>query len=454
LPVSDKVFLFFVALLSVIITGCSLPNPVQPTVEEEYKAERKLVQLQSCVDDEDYINAKFILIGLQKDFSHTNLYQTHSKRINEIANKIEKKTRGIKVEDRIEYFFVPSRLETNLWKEYMSRAERIVSRNKGRTGITVLRVIFEDEEVECPSVRADWESDSQIYIYRGGGYSNTGSFKSGDAVFVGSEFRRYDESDSNDKDIPVIGNVIIGGIYHYPTKLRVEIQKGKATAFGEIIVRSIPKEYRCNLIVKVKTEEGIKSTDAGVSLKVAGFYPGITEPVRDGCCLFESIGPGNYNVEIAPNNNIGSSSQPAVVVAGKTSEVTINAYRHRVIELDWRFRSSKEPNNCLSGRKLMKTKESWQPDEEWADVHYPVIRLGDWIDNTCRISPSNGNLMLVTTDKPFEEMDFPLNISSAFRDYPIKEGDIFLWRQDDRKEGFLEALIRIRKITPTGMTEE
>jgi len=453
----NKAFSFFAVFLLVIITGCVSPNPVQPTIEEEYKAQKKLLQLQSSVDDEDYMNARLVLSGLQKDFSHTNFYKEHSKRINELAGKIKKETKNIKVEDKIEYLFVPPRLETKLWKEYMSRAERTVSQNPGRTGIAVLRVSYEDEDIEPPSVRGDLGPNNELYILRGnGGYSPMGTFKSGDAVFIGSAgFWRYRASDSNDKNVSVTGNIIIGGIYHYPTKLKIEVQSGKATAFGEIIVRTIPKKYCGNLKVKVETEGGLKLTDAAVTLKVSGFYPGITKPVKEGSCLFSSIGPGGYTVEIAPNNTFGSPAQSAVVTTGQTTETTIYAYRHRMIEFDWRFRGPKEPNNWLSGQKTIKTKESWQPGEEWGDVGYHVVQLGDWINNTCTIRAANGNLMRISTDVPFEEMDFPLNFSPSFRDYPVKEGDIFAWREQrgGQKEGLWEALIRIRKITPIEMPD-
>ena len=454
----NKTFSFFAAFLLVIVTGCATPNPVQPTIEEEYKAQKKLLQLQSSVDDEDYMNAQLVLSGLQKDFSHTNFYKEHSKRINELAVQIKKETKNIKVEDKIEYLFVPPRLETKLWKEYMSRAERTVS--QGRTGIAVLRVSYEDEDIEPPSVRGDLGPNNELYILSGsGGYSPMGTFKSGDAVFIGSAgFWRYRASDSNDKNVSATGNIIIGGIYHYPTKLKIEVQKGKAIAFGEIIVRTIPKKYCGNLKVKVETEEGLKLMDGGVTLRVSGFYPGKTEPLKEGSCLFSSIGPGGYSVEMAPNNTFGSPDQPAVVTTGQTTETTINAYRHRMVEFDWRFRGPKEPNNWLSGRKTIKTKEYWQPGEEWGGLHYPVIQLGDWINNTCTIRAVNGELMPISPNEPnvpFEEMDFPLNFSPPSRDYPIKEGDIFAWREQrgGQKEGLWEALIRIRKITPVGIPD-
>jgi hypothetical protein len=50
-------------------------------------------------------------------------------------------------------------------------------------------------------------------------------------------------------------------------------------------------------------------------------------------------------------------------------------------------------------------------------------------------------------------MDFPLNFSTFSRDYPVKEGDIFAWRRDEQSKGILEALIRIRKITPVGIPD-
>jgi len=442
---------------ALFIAGVFFPKscPAQESaVEEEYKAQKKFLQLQSSVDDEDYMKAQLVLSSFKRDFSDTNFYKMYSKRINELAKKIEKNAKKIKVEDKIEYLFVPPRLKTKLWKEYMSRAERIVSERQGKIGVTVLRVIFEDESLELPSARVDRNSNNELNIYSGGGYSSVGTFQSGEAVFVGSEFWRCRVSDSNDKDVSVIGDIIIGGICHYPTKLKIEVQKGKAIAFGEVIVRSIPKEYCGNLMVKVEAEEGLKLMNAGATLKVSGFYSGKTIPLKDNSCLFSSIGPGSYSVEIASNDAFGGPGQSAVVVLGQTTEVTVKAYRHRMIEFDWRFRRSKEPDKWLSGRKIMKTKEYWQPDEEWPNVHYPVVEFGDWIDNTCKIRSSNGNFMPVDANEPFEEMNFPLNFSPSYRDYPIKEGDVFAWRRDEPRGGFLEALIRIGKITPVGIPDD
>jgi hypothetical protein len=282
------------------------------------------------------------------------------------------------------------------------------------------------------------------------------SSKDEEAIFVGSEFRRYRDSDSNKQDVSVIGNVITGSIYHYPVKLKIEVEKGKATAFGEVFVRSIPKEFCGNLMIKVEAEDGLKLTDAAVNLRVTGFYPGITGTLKDGSCVFDSIGPGSYTVELARNNSFGSSAKSADVVLGKTTEVTINAYRHRMIEFDWRFRKSDEPNNWLSGRMTKRTREDWMPDGEWKDVRFPVIGFGDWIDNTCNIRRVNGNLMPVGTDEPFETMSFPSNISSSSRGYPIKEGDVFAWQREDHKQKgiFSEALIRIREITPVGIADD
>jgi hypothetical protein len=457
----NKAFSFFAALLLVIIAGMFFPKPClaqESAVKEEYEAQKKLMQLQSAVDDEDYMKAQFIMSSFKRDFSDANFYKMYSKRIDELTRKVEKKAKDIKVEDKIEYLFVPPRLKTKLWEEYMSKAERIVSQRQGKIGVAVLRVIFEDEDIEHPSVGVDRNSNNELNILHAydGGYSCMGTFQSGEAVFVGSEFRRCGDSDSNNKDVSAIGNIIIGGIYHYPVKLKIEVQKGKAVAFGEVIVRSIPKKYCGNLMVKVETEEGLNLTDAAVNLKVPGFYPGITMPLKDGSCLFSSIGPGGYTVELAKNNALGSSAQSADVVLGQTTEVTINAYRHRMLELDWRFRKSNEPNSWLSGRRTMRTKEYWQPDEEWTDVHYPVVELGDWVDNTCKIRSYNGNLMCIDTNEPFEQMSFPLNFSSSSRDYPVKEGDVFAWRKEDYKQkgSFSEALIRIRKITPVGIIDD
>jgi hypothetical protein len=445
--------------VGLFITGVLFSNlcfAKESTIEEEYNAQKKLVKVQSAVDEEDYIRAKLVLSGFQKDFSGTNFYKTYSEKINELAKKIKKMTKNIKVEDKIEYLFAAPRLETKSWKEYMSRAENIILQNQGRIGITVLRVIFEDEDLELPSVKADWNSSNGLNIYsRGGGYSNTGTFQSGGAAFVGSQFQRYGLPDlQKKKDVSIIGEITIGGIYHYPTNVKVEVKKGKAIAYGEVFVRSIPKKYCGNLNVKIETEEGTIPAGARVNLKLRNFYPGITMPLKDNSCLFSSIGPGQYRVGLAHNNIFGSPEQSVEIALGQTEEVTITAYRRRMIEIDWRFRNSNEPNNWFSGQRTMKTDESWQPNEEWPGIHYPVIAFREWTGDTCEIRSSNGRVMRVDSEEPFETMNFPLNYSPfSYDGCPIKEGDVFAWRNDDRrnKGNFFQALVHIKKITPVGL---
>jgi hypothetical protein len=451
-----KVFLFFAALQFIFLTGCSSPGAARATAEEEYKAQEKLTKLQWFVDDEDYVNAKYVMSGLRKNYSHTNLYKKQAKRISTLAKRINKETRNVKFDDKIRYLYAPPLLETKIWKEYMSTAQSILSRTPRGAGITVLRVFFEDETLENPSIMTGYGYLGGLNIFHeNGGFSSARGVQNGDAVYVGSVLWRYGMPEPNDKDASISGNVTIGGIYHYPIMLKLEVQKGKVAAFGDVIVRTVPQEYRGNLMVKVKTEDDLKLNETEVSLKVYGFYSGITRPVKDDSCLFDSVGPGKYNVELANNNFFASPVKTAEVVSGKTTEVTINAYRHRLIEFDWRFRSSNEPN-WLSSRSIIKTREYWQPENEWPDVRYQVFKLGDWLNNSCQINVTNGDLMFVGNNKPFEEMDFPSAfLSSSYKPYPLKEGDIFAWRsRDDPKRGLLEALICIRKITPIGLPDE
>jgi hypothetical protein len=443
----------------IFAAGLFFLNPcrTQASTEEEYKAQKKFLQLQSSVDNEDYIRAQLVLSSFKRDFSKTKFYKEYSKRINDLDKKIKKEFKKIKVEDKIEYLFIPPRLETKQWKEYMSAAEKIVSQSNGETGIAVLRVIFEDESLERLSAVTDFDVSDQLIIFQKyGGFSNGGNYQSGEPVFVGSWFRRCRASDSNDKNVSMIGGIKIEGIYHYPTRLKIEMQKGKAVAFGEILVRTIPKEYCGNLMVNVEAEKGLQLADAAVSLKVSGFYSGKILPLKEGSCLFSSIGPGTYIAGLASNNIFESPGQSAVVSIGQTSEVTIKAYRRRMIEFDWRFHRTDGPYNWITGHKIMKTDDYWQPDKEWPDVHYPVIDFGGWTGDTCKIRTSNGDLMSVDTNEPFAKMDFPLNFVPFSRDWPIKEGDIFAWQREDREQkgNFFQALICIRKITPVGLPQD
>jgi hypothetical protein len=454
-----KFSLIVIFITAMVFSGLCLAE--ESAAEKEYKSQKEFMRLQSCVDNADYIRAQFVLSSFKREYSGTKFYKKYSKKINSLANQIRKNAKNIKFEDKIEYLFIPPRLESKQWKEYMSRAENLVSQSRNRNGglgITVLRVIFEDEGLERPSIKTDWYLSDELYIYgTDGGHSTVRNFQSGSLVFVGSDFWRYRTSDSNDKNISAFGQIIIGGIYHYPTKLKMEAQRGKAVAYGEIVVRTIPKEFCGNLKVNVEPEEGLQLADAAVSLKVSGFYSGKNQPLEGNSCLFSSIGPGKYSVELAQNDIFASPSQSVAVVTGQTSEVTIKAYKRRLIEFDWRFRRTDGPYNWLNGRKIMKTKEYWQPNEEWPpDVSYPVIEFGDWIDNACRIRRFNGDLMYVDTNEPFEKMDFPSNFNPSARDYPIKEGDIFAWRNEDRDSqqgAFLQAIIRIRDITPLGQED-
>lgn len=445
---------FIEALLFAIITGILLPTSSIAkvfTAEEEYKAQNELVRIQSCVDEQDYVMAQLILSNFQKNFAGSKCYKTYSERIKELAKKIREETKNIKVEDRIEYLYIPASVEADAGNEDISMAERMISQNNNTTGIAVLRVSFENADVEQPSVRVSRGSENQLYMYRGDGFSNVDTCQNGKTVFIGSQCSQFNPGN---KDGSVTGNVIIGGIYHYPVKFKIKVQKGKATAAGEVIVRSIPQELCGNLTVKINAEKGLNLDGGAVRLSPSGFYSAKIEPIKDGCCLFSAIGPGNYNVAAA-SSFFGGPSGSASVVSGQTSEVTINAYLQRRIEFDWRFHDTNEPNNWLRGRKIMETKSYWQPNEEWPDVHYPVVEFGDWIGNTCKIRSSNGIVMPVDTNELFEEMAFPSNLNFSYHDdCPVKEGDIFAWRRDDRRGRVLEALIRINKITPVGMSDD
>ncbi len=427
----------------------------ESAAEKEYKAQRKFLQLQYAVDNEDYIRAKFVWDDFKSGYSGTNFYKKYVQKINSLANRIRKNTKNIKFEDKIEYVFIPPRLESKQWKEYMSAAERIISQSRSKPGITVLRVIFEDENLESPSVRTDRQSHNELNIYgSGGGYSGV-SYEREGPIFVGSEFWRYRTIDSNDNNISAAGDIMVGGIYHYPTKLKIDVQRGKANAYGEIFVRTIPKEFCGDLKVNVEPEEGLRLTEAMVSLKVSGFHSGKTQPLEGSSCLFSSVGPGKYVAGLAKHNIFESPGQSAVVVTGQTAEVTIKAYKRRLIEFDWRFRRTSGPYDWLSGRKIVKSDNSWQPDGEWPNVRYPVIAFTNWTEAGCNIRSSNGELMLVVADESFEQMDFPSKFSPFAYDYPVKEGDVFAWRNEDRdaKGSFLEALIRIRDITPLGQED-
>jgi hypothetical protein len=452
----NVIFLFLAVFLLVVTAGLKPSPATKASVEDEYKAQQKFMQLQSSVDSQDYTMSQFILSNFQRDYSDTDFYKQHSKLIDENTRKIKSGLKGITMRDKIEYLFVPPRLDSKIWKEFMSKAERIVSQGRSGTGIAVVRVILEDESLEPAFAKVDRNSTNDLVLYSfDGGYSVVHSFKSGDALLVGSGFWRYNSSDSNDKNVSAIGDIIIGGIYHYPIKLKITVQKGKAVPFGEVIVRTIPKEFCGNLKVNVKAEGDAQLKDARITLSRSGVYDGITMPLKDNSCLFSSVGLGGYGLKVV-SPFFGGPDSSASVVPGQTTEVTINAYRSRMIELDWRFRRTNEPNNWVSGQKVMKTKEYWQPDDEW-NVHYPVIDFGDWIGNACKIRTSNGDLMYVDTNGPFEKMDFPLNFNAAsYHGCSIKEGDIFAWRRDrnDSKEGILRALIRIRKITPVGLPQD
>ena len=446
--------------IAFFITGIlfsGLCRAEESAAEKEYMAQRKFLQLQSSVDNEDYLRAKFVLNDFKSEYSGTNFYKKYSKKINSLASQIRKNTKNIKFEDKIEYLFIRPRLKTKQWKEYMSTAESIISRDynkKSGTGISVLRVIFEDESLEHPLARADWDSNNEISIYGPGGGFSSVNYQNWEQVYVGSQFRRCRGVDSNDKNISAFGDIIIGGMYHYPTKLKIEVQRGKAIAFGEVFVRTIPKEYCGNLKVNVVAEEGLQLTGGAVRLKVSGFVSGKTQRLKEGSCLFSSIGPGKYSVGLAQNNIFEGPNQSAVVVTGQTSEVTIKAYRRRTIEFDWRFRNSNDPNNWFSGQRIMKTDESWQPEDEWPGVRYPAIAFTGWTGDTFTIRSSNGDLMRVDSNEPFEKMNFPLNFSPFYCDgNPIEEGDVFAWMNDDRqnKGNFFQALLRIRKITPVGL---
>lgn len=441
---SGKLYFHGIFVLAVLISNFSRAEQNAMTPQQEFEAQKKLVRLQSAVDQQDFVLARCRLESFIKQYKETSFYEMNSKKIKELQKIIARESKKIEYEDKIEYIFIPPRLNSILWKEYMAQAKQKISESRQDVGVTILRVIFEDSENDFPAASVGHGND--LCIFMNGGYGMQDSFQSGEPLFIGSHFR--DDAAGNS----VTADVEIAGLYHYRTKIKAPVERGKVIPFGEIIVRSVPEKFCGNVRINIITEDNSKLINGSVTLAPAGFSNGKTEPVKDNTCFFQSIANGNFSAELARNEFFESANYDGNVTLGQTTEFSMNVFKRRVIDIDWRLRTSTEPNEWRTGKFQIKTKSTLQPGEIPELQYMPLVSVNNWTPAGCTIRGCNGALQKIDSEKAAENIEFNERINFGCSSFPVKENDVFVWQgfshQSRNGREHLQLIMKVTKISP------
>ncbi|MHC4124390.1 MAG: hypothetical protein ACYSSI_12515 [Planctomycetota bacterium] len=345
------------------------------------------------------------------------------------------------IESKPGYILNPSPSETRQWQSAMKKAEEEILEQNNNIGIVALRVFIEHEELEN-NIQVDGYG---ISIPE---YSNHGlhTVSSGE-IFLATV--HYKDEEIGNKS----ASINIGSIYHCSPKIDLIAQKGKAIIFGDILVQSLPIEQTGRLTIKIKHgEKGLQLKNGKIIFGRYELCCGTKKMTvdKDGHCFVGLIAPGTYEFQFKSPKNITSLPHKVTVTSGEIIETEASVFKRRLVEIDWRFRRSQKSPVWLHGSNKLKTGESWHFCVKSENFHHDVFKITDWNGQNCYIQQKYGYLALLETQVPFEELSFPTTKCVSYRKYAIKEGATFSWWGED-SSGPLEALIRIKKITPVGL---
>ncbi|MEN6308536.1 MAG: hypothetical protein ABFD91_12360, partial [Anaerohalosphaeraceae bacterium] len=163
-----------------------------------------------------------------------------------------------------------------------------------------------------------------------------------------------------------------------------------------------------------------------------------------------NLASGTYTVRAECQKGYESTIQTIEVRPQEKTELRLAVHRVQEVTFKWRFYDYQK-SQIHTGQSMVRSGQSWTPEQDWADIFYPVIQLTSWDGRGCMISSVQGGLGVVEKTADFDTVPLPMHVSETVSSkfYPLDKGAIYTWYRNFPNERY-EALIQIEDIRDAG----
>jgi serine/threonine protein kinase len=341
---------------------------------DEREARDRLSKLATLLDREDYLRAQLLLESLRERFGQTAVVKQATSKIDAYAARIVAKIKKRDVQTKNQYLFDANPPDSTQWQKALQDARPIASQYKQVKRLFLARVLLEDEEAE-PTFWVEGHGIEPLACCWG--YGGSAAAKSGDIIIATTDLNT---GGGRDKEF----GLAINTLYHYsPTiglnydeKQVTKVGETQVVRLGEFVVRSMPPEDTGTLVVKIVPEAGFESAGAQVCVW-RGRSGGPNFPVAaDNECVVRGIAAGEYQVRCF--GCVSSAGSKAVTIRpNETSTALLEAFGQRSVEVEWRFRPTKDTPKWRRGTSTLVTGDQWQIEKDWG-IEYVGFQLEAW----------------------------------------------------------------------------
>ena len=416
------------------------------SAQVEGEAQRCSTRLKDAMAAGDFLRAHLALQALRERYSETDLVKESSVELDQYGATIAQNLDLTKIEDRALYLFSPADTTSPEWTSQIAAFRDKICSKPGyqpdQTTVVFLRISTEDpteeDTVELSAgngaqFRPDFPGHTSSLVARGGEFVATW------VVPV----------QGLPPDIPPC--ISVYALHHYSPSIPLEFRAGKATAFGDLILRTVPQPERGRVAVRAKLEAGLKLKQEELQLRLyRTLFSPLTETHSDanGQLWFSDwVGPNRYRIALEPQDRCIAPLSHIDVTPGTTAEVELSVSFQREVDFDWWYRENPSSGTWQTGSEVLLTGGSWGPKERNGGSP-SVFTIQPWDRGECELDPVNYKGTLLQDFHGIEGFELPAHVPYSSKPMPIAVGAVFGFERSEKV-----VVIRVNSIQKVRSSE-
>ncbi len=362
-----------------------------------------------------------------------------------------------RLQDSDEYRTEQTNANSPEWNRVREAARKHIASSSRRreVGITILQLALEqpegDESIEVSATRG--RPPLRFYDERLKS-SSAGHTLVRNNRFLVTEIStyspRYGEVNRRGQRLQT-RSIQIGTVTHCSPVIPLPFRRGEVVELGRVTLSRATEQEMGELRIRLQPEAGLGPGTGTISvgrLRASGCRE---SPIReDWTCEVGRVKAGRIYVKATAKRKFASEAMPVSVEPGQTRALHLPAHRVRQLEVDWWYRRPSTSGTWAQGTALLYTGEVWNVGSMWGfSPPRGVLWIRDWVGGPVLLQDYNCKWI------PLEVEQLPGGVSEKVFavDRPsltksVGEGSVFAARYRDSNGQEMDAILRVRKITP------